>query len=191
MASSLETGDLSLEAAGHEPGILRFNRKYGPFEERTLILETEALLAWAGEAGASDDVMRIDGPLEVGDIVLGGFGKVLTAGGETNAVIDVITEGSSGFIVSEMDCDATVGTVKGNVFADEGVEGPEVITAAETFVDAIVSGAAAITEEEPGVWQVTYYLLKGSEAWKSAKAYLGAYVGDPNTGPQVPATAEA
>lgn len=185
MASSLETANLSLEAAGHEPGIKRFSKRFGPLEERTLIIDSEKLLAWAGEDGESDDIMRIDGPFELGDSILGGYVKVLDAGGEANAVIDVGLEGATTIVGNEIDPDAAAGTVKA------GANTHTVVTSAETFLDAVVSGAAAITEAEPAVLQVTYYVLRGNEAWKSAKAYTGAYVGDPNDTPQVPATAEA
>lgn len=194
MASSLETGNLTLEAAGHEPGIKRYVRRAGPIEEHTVVIETEALLAWAGEDGESDDIMRVDGPLELGDIVLGGFGKVLNAGGEACALWDAGIEGAPTLFVNEGDADSAAGTFEGGVtYADEGVETPFQVTTAETFVDVTASGAALITEAEPGVWQFTYYVLKGSTAANmiQAKDYLGHYSGDPNVGPQVPATAEA
>ena len=57
---------------------------------------------------------------------------------------------------------------------------------AESFVDMTVATAALITEEEPGRWQITYYLLKGSDARTD---YVN-YTGDPNTPPQIVVTAE-
>jgi hypothetical protein len=183
MASSLETGNLTLEAAGHEPGIRRFIRKFGPLEERTLIVDSEALLAWAGEAGESNDVMRIDGPLETGDTILGGFSKILDAGGEATATFIVGIEADAECIAAVSDADAAVGTTVGGTTA----VAPVTVAEAEEFVDMTVATAALITEEEPGRWQITYYVLKGSEARSS---YV-PYVGDPNLAPQVPVTAEA
>jgi len=186
MASSLETGDLSLETAGYEPGIRRYTRRFGAMEERTLIIDSEALLLWAGEAGESNDLMRVDGPLEIGDAVLGGFGVVLDAGGEASAVFDVGIEGITDVcIVNEMDLDAAVATAVQGLSAT--TEPYNFVATAESFVDVTVSGAAAITEEEPGRWQITYYLFKGSEAHSD---YVN-YTGDPNTPPQIAVTAEA
>lgn len=185
MASSLETGNLSLEAAGYEPGIKRYVRQYGVMEERTLIIDSEALLLWAGEAGESDDDMRLDGPFEIGDILLGGFVVVLDAGGESGAIADFgVENGTDTFLGDEINLDAAVGTAKAGLSVT--TEAFNLVTTAESFVTCIVNTAAMITEEEPGRWQLTYYVLKGA----SANTTYEQYTGDPNVMPQVVVTAE-
>jgi len=130
--------------------------------------------------------MRIDGPLEIGDLVVGGFSEALTAGGVAGAIYDVGVEGlTATCIVNEGDADAAASVLKAGLSAT--TEPFNMVNTAESFVDMTVSAQAMMVEATPGRWKITYYLFKGSESRRTYEQYTG----DPNVMPQNAVTAEA
>ena len=172
--------DLTTAANIKTYGVRRYSRKYGSLEEVTIIIDEQEVFDGGPTAFDLADTVGII-PVAPGDMVIGGFGKVLVAATQpTGGAMDFgVTGGRTEFLVLEMQTDATAGTYYAG---DEVAEAEPVVTFLVDDTLDLLMADTGFGETTGGLGRLMFvaWILRGSDVAEDYESYAG----DPNTPPQ-------